>query len=525
MGREDSGDHEDRTRGDERDPLGRIVDAIDEAFAEGDLQRAAELLEQDPLASWYGFRPERFGALVAELLRAGVAGGGFLREAAAMLSPGGASGFGRAEAADDELLASDSDGDGRAVAVALMGRMFALRLQGRPVEALRFSTELERRFGRVQPLFDVYRGMALFSSVQDGITAMLAGDFRAAAERFTQARMHAVISHLGFLSRDACVKLAVLEALYGDPERARSLIDEADDLPRTSSWAEEAIDAHRTIAVSLVHGEDPEASLRALEAVPLHVIGELWPFYVAAMHRTLHAAGKQEEGRRRIELFEGLSLPRADGQGYAGSLLHFCIGLDAIRSGDFVRARERLERADPSLAISRLFVAVLELAVGRPREAMRPLAGLHDQTASLRTLDIWRLAVTAGSLLALGEREECREVLDFVLGLPGGLRSDELHFFPRPIRDFAETSLERWPRGEAAAFIGLEVFPMSGEALTARELDLLRELAGGSSREGIAKSRFISVNTLKAHLRSIYRKLGVGSRAAAVLEAERRGIL
>nr|WP_243752036.1 LuxR C-terminal-related transcriptional regulator [Leucobacter weissii] len=66
---------------------------------------------------------------------------------------------------------------------------------------------------------------------------------------------------------------------------------------------------------------------------------------------------------------------------------------------------------------------------------------------------------------------------------------------------------------------------MSGEALTARELDLLRELAGGSSREGIAKSRFISVNTLKAHLRSIYRKLGVGSRAAAVLEAERRGIL
>jgi len=52
---------------------------------------------------------------------------------------------------------------------------------------------------------------------------------------------------------------------------------------------------------------------------------------------------------------------------------------------------------------------------------------------------------------------------------------------------------------------------------------VLRELASGRSREQIARSQFISMNTLKAHLRSIYRKLGVGSRAAAVLEAERRG--
>lgn len=54
---------------------------------------------------------------------------------------------------------------------------------------------------------------------------------------------------------------------------------------------------------------------------------------------------------------------------------------------------------------------------------------------------------------------------------------------------------------------------------------MLAELARGLSREEIAKAQFISINTLKAHLRSVYRKLGVNSRAAAVLEAERRGLL
>ena len=61
--------------------------------------------------------------------------------------------------------------------------------------------------------------------------------------------------------------------------------------------------------------------------------------------------------------------------------------------------------------------------------------------------------------------------------------------------------------------------------LTARELDVLQQLSGGHSRGQIAQSQYISLNTLKAHLRSIYRKLGVSSRAGAVIEAERRGII
>ena len=51
--------------------------------------------------------------------------------------------------------------------------------------------------------------------------------------------------------------------------------------------------------------------------------------------------------------------------------------------------------------------------------------------------------------------------------------------------------------------------------LTARELDVLRLVAAGLSDAQAAGQLFLSVRTVNAHLRSIYRKLGVRSRAAA----------
>lgn len=43
--------------------------------------------------------------------------------------------------------------------------------------------------------------------------------------------------------------------------------------------------------------------------------------------------------------------------------------------------------------------------------------------------------------------------------------------------------------------------------------------------EEIADSLYVSVNTVKTHLRGIYRKLGVSQRRDAVLVARRRGLI
>jgi len=60
-----------------------------------------------------------------------------------------------------------------------------------------------------------------------------------------------------------------------------------------------------------------------------------------------------------------------------------------------------------------------------------------------------------------------------------------------------------------------------GEHLTDRELEVLRMLPSRLTLREIAGELFISVNTLKFHLRVIYRKLGVGSRDEAAAVARR----
>jgi DNA-binding NarL/FixJ family response regulator len=61
--------------------------------------------------------------------------------------------------------------------------------------------------------------------------------------------------------------------------------------------------------------------------------------------------------------------------------------------------------------------------------------------------------------------------------------------------------------------------------LTAREFDVLRLLAEGHDHQEIASELVISPKTVSSHLESIFRKLGVHSRAQAVALAYREGVL
>jgi predicted ATPase/DNA-binding CsgD family transcriptional regulator len=61
--------------------------------------------------------------------------------------------------------------------------------------------------------------------------------------------------------------------------------------------------------------------------------------------------------------------------------------------------------------------------------------------------------------------------------------------------------------------------------LTARELEIVQLLAEGLSNAEISAQLFVSVRTVHAHLRSLYSKLGVGSRTAAVRSASDLGIV
>ena len=63
------------------------------------------------------------------------------------------------------------------------------------------------------------------------------------------------------------------------------------------------------------------------------------------------------------------------------------------------------------------------------------------------------------------------------------------------------------------------------EALSRRELEVLRHVRDGLSNAEIARELFLSQATVKSHLVHIYAKLGVDSRTAAVARATRDGLL
>ena len=62
-------------------------------------------------------------------------------------------------------------------------------------------------------------------------------------------------------------------------------------------------------------------------------------------------------------------------------------------------------------------------------------------------------------------------------------------------------------------------------ALSAREREVLALVAEGLSAPDIAASLHLSPATIKTHLQSLYEKLGVSDRAAAVARAMRQGLL
>ncbi len=66
-------------------------------------------------------------------------------------------------------------------------------------------------------------------------------------------------------------------------------------------------------------------------------------------------------------------------------------------------------------------------------------------------------------------------------------------------------------------------WPGRGEGLSEREAEILALITQGKSNADVARLTYLSPNTVKSYIRTIYRKLGVGSRTQAVLWGVQHG--
>jgi LuxR family maltose regulon positive regulatory protein len=217
-----------------------------------------------------------------------------------------------------------------------------------------------------------------------------------------------------------------------------------------------------------------------------------------------------------------ISLRRGDVDGAARLAEEFDLPL--------VRARVCLARGDADAALS---------ALDPFRRQAESRAWLDDRLRALvlQALAHRAAADTGEAVSLLGEAIEIGEPEGFVR-----LFVDEGPMMARLLREAAAAGLHReycvrllsaFSTDATGAGPGAPA-PHRGrpagasrlaEPLSKRELELLELLAEGLSNQDIAERLFLSPHTVKVHVRNIYSKLDVGSRAQAVARARLLGIL
>jgi LuxR family maltose regulon positive regulatory protein len=215
----------------------------------------------------------------------------------------------------------------------------------------------------------------------------------------------------------------------------------------------------------------------------------------------------------------------------------------ALHTGDTGRARVTLVpeadgpyhgRADSLLMRSRL-----SLSEGDFKGALETAGPVLDGTADEVTLQIklGALLVAAVANRRLGFTETAAELLEQALALAEPDDASRVFLDAgQPVRSAITVLVP--PTSRSAGFAGriLERFDtqlphaegstdQTEVLLTDSELAVLRFLPSHLTNQEIAEALFLSINTVKTHLRSAYRKLGVASRRAAIARARRLDLL
>jgi ATP/maltotriose-dependent transcriptional regulator MalT len=137
-------------------------------------------------------------------------------------------------------------------------------------------------------------------------------------------------------------------------------------------------------------------------------------------------------------------------------------------------------------------------------EGLGPLRGLGEPLAVVEGL-----LPMVEALRQLGRRREARRALEEADALLASMLDPG---YLRVVREAMEPAT------------GGRNEPVNRE-LSARELEVLRLMATGRSKREVAKELVVSYNTIHSHYRSIYRKLEVGSKEAAIDRAQATGLV
>ena len=330
--------------------------------------------------------------------------------------------------------------------------------------------------------------------------------------------------------------LAALSAMRGEMTATRELLARIDRGAPPAEWTESYFGAGFRVARSLDALErlDPAAAAAELDRVRPHVPGmEHWVQFSVADALTQICLGRSPEALTRIDVALGtdrMPPPSADGR----SSLLIVRALAILATGRVTAAITQLGEVPKNSGTRAAVLGLAHLLAERPERAKAVLREVVDPAS------LWRrsrnnavgLLLSAAASLRLGHREVARDGAEEALAV---MRSTQglmpMLFTPRADLVALADLVGEEDRAMVQGFLDRD--PATTDllrasqptvTLTKRERLLLAELTRGDPIPSLATRLRVSPNTVKAQLRTLYRKLGVSSRADAVRRATETGL-
>jgi LuxR family transcriptional regulator, maltose regulon positive regulatory protein len=511
---------------------GQPVEAVRHAVAASDWQLAAEIVG----AEWLVCVVHGSGAVLRKLAseipseivngdaELALAMAGLLLEA------------GEIEAADELLvrayeLADELSAERRRrfAVTSTATALYRARLDGDVVEALSAARlALRERWDR-----SVAVEVRALTLANLGIAEFWAADFEAALEHLQSAAGLALEFGNNFVLFMAESYLAAVDAREGRLVDAHSRARTAIQLAERGGWVEVPHIAIAYVALASVHlwwNELDEAERDADRA--RDVLGRSPEPLLAPLVAQLRARlqGMRGDPVTALELLRGCGTPDKlpPWLRVSAAIVEAELWMGV---GEPARARTALTAVSSNgLSDHAIALARLELAVGQPSAALRAVAGfLADERESLMPVsrtEAW--AIDAIARDAIHDESGALRAIERALDLaePRGY-SNAILRHGAPVRSLLRRRIESGTAHRAFAgdlLSALEREPTArrsnGEPLldplSERELAVLRFLPTMMSNAEIAAEMFVSVNTVKTHLKHIYRKLDVSDRRDAV---------
>jgi LuxR family maltose regulon positive regulatory protein len=518
-----------------------------------ELRRTVEaLVADDPAAALAALRPvaralaaERgaeFRALVARIPEAAwhhdvevaSAMGVSFRAAG---SPRGSSAIGYFDAAEAELAAAGRDADPGRVAVWL-GSAAALRTLGR-LDAARHQVERARDLDGPGSILPISTRVELDARgrLEAGMLDLHFGNLDAARAHLEFAHGLAT-DHLTRAEHIECLGgLALVEYVRSGLDPASRYSAEARDLAAGSTLWLTGYAAPALVAETLI----------AVERDDLDVAAAIEPEMLEAASRTdwepfsqIAASYHRLAGGRLAEGLDFLDRAREGYRAWApaglGASVESLFRASVLMYLDHGQAAWELLRALPPyehhiLCPARL-IAQLRLRHGDLHGAAEALEGCEQIAGDHSS----RTMVEVRMLRAAIEFERGETVLSDVMFdhalvaiARTGSRSAVRLVPPGTLAALTARALMRDQGADATAMLRRIADETEGqgrliEPLTGRELLVLAEVEKGATVAGIAAALYLSPNTVKTHLRNLYRKLGVTTRADAIRKAKSLGL-